>query len=433
MTATEDPAVPPAISADRTGMLALWGANGISMLGGSMTTLAVPWFILATTGSAAKTGLVGTAIALGGMVAPVLSGPLIDRLGFKRASVLTDVADAVLVAAIPLLYAADLLQFWHILVLAFLIQSMNAPGDAARYALVPGLAHRAALTIERANAVDRGIARSTMLVGPLIGGLLIAVIGPTNVLLLDALTFLASALLVALFVRPGSHEKGGAAAAQASRSYRSELLVGLRFVFANGLLLSVVLLVSLANALDAALGAVVLPVYALQVWGSATSLGVLTSAISAGMLIGIAVFGAIGHHMPRRLTVLLGGAGGALFLYGGLALTPPLGVMVVLVVLGGILAGPIIPLLFTVVQSHTPTELYGRVFGAMQSLTAVLPALSMTIVGLLIEGTGLVPTIVALGVLYLVVTLGMLMNPVLRRMDADRTANAAEDRPVTSP
>jgi hypothetical protein len=57
----------------------------------------------------------------------------------------------------------------------------------------------------------------------------------------------------------------------------------------------------------------------------------------------------------------------------------------------------------------------------------------MTIVGLLIEGTGLVPTIVALGVLYLVVTLGMLVNPALRRMDTDRTADTAEDRPVTSP
>ncbi len=433
MAATEDTVVREPARRDRTGLAAFWSANGISMLGGAMTTLAVPWFILETTGSAARTGLVGTALALGGMFSPVLSGPLIDRLGFKRASVLADVAAALLVAAIPLLHAAGVLAFWHLLVLAFLIQGVNGPGDAARYALVPGLAHRAGMTIERANAVDRGIARGALLVGPLVGGVLIAVIGPTNVLLLDALTFLASAVLVALFVRPGSHEEGSAAAAQTSRSYRSELLVGLRFVFANGLLLSVVVLVSLANALDAALGAVVLPVYALQVWGSATSLGVLTSAISAGVLIGIAVFGAIGHHLPRRLTVLLGGAGGALFLYGGLALTPPLGVMVVLVVLGGILAGPIVPLLFTVVQTHTPTELYGRVFGAMQSLTAVLPALSMTIVGLLIQGTGLVPTLVALGVLYLVVTLGMLVNPALRRMDTDRTTDTAEDRSVTSP
>ncbi len=48
----------------------------------------------------------------------------------------------------------------------------------------------------------------------------------------------------------------------------------------------------------------------------------------------------------------------------------------------------------------------------------------MTIVGFVIEGAGLVPTIVALGALYLLLTLGMLLNPALRRMDADRTESA---------
>jgi MFS family permease len=424
MAITEETAVQEPVSRNRTGLLAFWGANAISMLGGAMTTLAVPWFIFETTGSAARTGLVGTALALGGMLSPVLSGPLIDRLGFKRASVLADVAAALLVTAIPVLYATDALAFWHILVLAFLIQSVNGPGDAARYSLVPGLAHRAGMTIERANAVDRGIARGVLLVGPLVGGLLVAVIGPTNVLLLDAVTFVASAILVALFVRPTSHEEG-AAAPEAGRGYRAELLVGLRFVLSSSLLLSIALLVSLANALDAALQMVVLPVYAVEIWGSSTSLGALSSSIGAGALIGTAVFGAIGHRMPRRLTVLLGGAGGALLLFGGLALTPPLGVMLSLAVLGGVAGGPIVPLLFTVVQTHTPTDMYGRVFGALQSLTAVAPAISMTIVGVVIEGAGLVPTIVGLGVLYLVLTIGMLLNPALRAMDADRTVPAA--------
>jgi MFS family permease len=430
MVTTEDRAGHEAVSRDRSGLFAFWAANGISMLGGAMTTLAVPWFIFETTGSAARTGLVGTALAVGGMLSPVLSGPLIDRLGFKRASVLADVAAACLVATIPLLHAADMLAFWHILVLAFLIQGVNGPGDAARYSLVPGLAHRARMAMERANAVDRGVGRATMLIGPLVGGVLIAVLGPANVLLLDALTFVASAVLVSVFVRPSGHEKGRLAAAPRPRgAYRAELFVGLRFVFASSLLLSVAVLVSLANALDAALQLVVLPVYATEMWGTPTSLGALTSALGAGALIGTAIFGAIGHRMPRRLTVLLGGAGGSLLLFGGLATTPPLGVMVILAVIGGIVAGPIVPLLFTVVQTHTPPDLYGRVFGALQSLTAAAPAVSMTVVGLVIEGLGLVPTIVALGALYLVLTLGMLLNPALRRMDADRPA----DQPVATP
>ena len=71
---------------------------------------------------------------------------------------------------------------------------------------------------------------------------------------------------------------------------------------------------------------VVLPVFARDNWCNPTALGALVSAIGAGALVGAAVFGAIGHRMPRRLTFLVAGAFGALLLYGGLALTPPLGV-----------------------------------------------------------------------------------------------------------
>src|SRR3712207_5159879 len=192
MTAVDNTVVHRPRPADRSGLLALWGANGISALGSAMTNLAVPWFILQTTGSAARTGLVATAMTAGAVISGVLSGPLIDRVGFKRFSVLTDVVSALLVAAIPWLYAAGALPFWLILVLVFVITCMQGPGDAARYALVPGLARRAGTTIERANGVDRAVAKATLLVGPIVGGVLIAVLGPENVLYVDAVTFGAS-------------------------------------------------------------------------------------------------------------------------------------------------------------------------------------------------------------------------------------------------
>lgn len=426
MTVTEKTTVHSSSRADRAGLLALWGANGISALGSAMTNVAVPWFILQTTGSAARTGLVATAMTLGAVISGMLSGPLIDRFGFKRSSVLTDVASAFLVAGIPFLYAAGALPFWLILVLVFVITCVQGPGDAARYALVPGLAHRAGTTIERANGVDRVIAKATLLVGPIVGGVLIAALGPQNVLYVDAVTFTASAVLVALFVHPRSHEEGAAAAARTGRSYRADLLVGMRFVFSNALLLSMVTVVSVANALDGSLMTVVLPVYARDIWGSPAAYGTLVSAIGAGALIGAAIFGAIGHRMPRRLVFLVAGAGGAVLLYGGLALTPPLGVMLVLALLGAVVAGPIVPLIFTVVQTATPAEVYGRVFGALQSLSAALAPPVIAVVGFVIEGAGLVPTIVALGVVYLAVTLGMLLNPVLRHLDDERTEPGAD-------
>ena len=75
MAATENAAARTLVAADRRGILALWGANGVSALGGQMTNVAIPWFMLETTGSAAKTGLVATAIIAGGVVSAGLSGP----------------------------------------------------------------------------------------------------------------------------------------------------------------------------------------------------------------------------------------------------------------------------------------------------------------------------------------------------------------------
>ena len=79
-----------------------------------------------------------------------------DRLGFKRAGVLADLACGAIVAAIPLLYLAGVFTFWQLL-LVFVLSCINAPEDSARYALIPGLAGRARMPLERANAADRAI------------------------------------------------------------------------------------------------------------------------------------------------------------------------------------------------------------------------------------------------------------------------------------
>jgi hypothetical protein len=183
------------------------------------------------------------------------------------------------------------------------------------------------------------------------------------------------------------------------------------------MLLSIVLVAAVANGLDAALGSVVLRVYAGEIWDSPTSLGGLISALGARTLIGTAILGAIGHRIPRRVTFLLSGAGGALLLYGGLALTPPFPVLLVLVVLGGIVGGPILPLMQTVAQTDTPADMYGRVSCALQSMTAAFVPFATAIVGFVIVGVGLIPTVIGLGPVYVAIALGMLLNPALHRID----------------
>jgi MFS family permease len=85
--------------------------------------------------------------------------------------------------------------------------------------------------------------------------------------------------------------------------------------------------------------------------------------------------------------------------------------------LGGLISGPINPVYETVVQEKTPPQMLGRVFGALQSLAMVGIPLGTLVSGFAVEGLGVIPTIAAMGVIYVAVTLSMYIRPALRQMD----------------
>jgi MFS family permease len=346
------------VVADRRGLYALLTAEGTSQVGNGMTIVAGPWLVLETTGSAARTGIVAGALAIGGVISAVLGGPLVDRLGLKRASVFADLASAATVAAVPLLYLAGILQFWQLVLLVFLLSSLNANGDTARFGLVPFLAGRAGMPIERANAADRAIIRLGTVLGPVLGGILIAALGAANVLFVDTVTFIISALLVGLGV-PAAANRAGRTEAEGRRSYLAELAEGLRFIRASTVLLWMILIATVGNFLDKPLMVVILPVYAKTIYGSPTSLGLAIGAFGAGALMGSLVFGAIGRGWPRRVTFLACWVLGPLVIFGTLAATPPLWVVVPAGFVGGLLFGPINPIASNVIQEHTPPACWG--------------------------------------------------------------------------
>ena len=404
---------------DRRPVYALLTAAGISQVGNMMTVVAGPWFVLETTGSAAKTGLVGAALALG-LLMPILGGPLIDRLGFRRGMVLADLVSGVTVASIPALHLAGLLDYWHIVVLVFILTSVNAQGDTAGLALVPALARLAHMPIERVNARDRAIARLGSVLGPLLAGVLIAGIGAANVLFVDAGTFAISALLVAAGV-PGSVDarerrpvEGG------GRRYFAELADGLRFVRSKTFLLSMILVATAGNFFDQPLLTVIAPVYAKEIYGSPASFGALVGSFGAGAFAGSLLFGAVGRTWPRRRTFLTSYVVGAGLIYGTLALSPPLAVAIIAAIAAGLAFGPVNPIFATVTQENTPPHLLGRVFGALTAIAQAAFPIGAAIAGFAVQRAGLIPTIVGMGVVYVVLTIGMFFNPALRGMDVRR-------------
>lgn len=403
---------------DRAPFFALMAANTVAQVGHMMTAVAVPWLVLETTGSAAQVGLVGAAIAIGAIVPALLGGPLVDRLGLRRTSVAADLICCVTVASIPALHLLGVLEFWQLVVLVFILSSCNSQGDTGRFALIPGLARRAAMSLERSNATDRAIARAGQLIGPLLAGVLIPVIGPANVLFVDAGTFAVSAMLVSFGVPSAVAALSGSEQRSTMRNYRAALSEGLRFVIGNRLVLSIILLCLVGNFFDVPLLTVVLPVYAKEIFGSPQSLGLMLGSLAAGTLAGTILFGAFGQKLPRRQLFLWGWLLVVLITYGALSATVPLTAIVLAGVVGGLAAGPINPILETVLQENTPPQLMGRVFAAFLAFAQAGIPFGAAIAGFAIERAGLIPTIAAGATVYVLVIVLMFLNPALRRMDA---------------
>ena len=401
---------------DRRPMYSLLTAAGISQVGNTMTIVAGPWFVLQTTGSAAKTGLVGAALALG-LLVPILGGPLVDRLGFRRGSVLADIVSGATVASIPALHLAGLLEYWHIVVLVFILASVNSQGDTARLALVPALARLAHIPVERVNARDRAIVRLGSVLGPFLAGALIAGIGAVNVLFVDAGTFSISALLVTVGVPRSVDARERRPVEGGRRRYLAELAEGLRFVRSTTFLLSMILVATVGNFFDQPLLTVVAPVYAKDIYGSPASFGALVGSFGAGAFAGSLLFGSVGRTWPRRRTFLTSYVVGAAIIYGTLALSPPVAVAIVAAIAAGLAFGPVNPIFATVTQENTPPHLLGRVFGALTAIPQAAIPIGAVLAGVAVQRAGLIPTIVGMGLIYVAVTIGMFFNPALRGMD----------------
>src|SRR6266540_7286317 len=118
-------------------LYSLFIANAISLVGSVFSLIAIPWFVLQTTGSATQTGITGFFNVLPVVLAGFFGGTLVDRLGYKRTSIIADIASGITTALIPLLYFTIGFEFWQLMVLVFLGALLDTPGSTARSALVP--------------------------------------------------------------------------------------------------------------------------------------------------------------------------------------------------------------------------------------------------------------------------------------------------------
>ncbi|MET0741528.1 MAG: MFS transporter [Candidatus Nanopelagicales bacterium] len=207
-----------------------WTARTLSVGGAVFTYVALPVIVYDLTGSPLVTSLVATFEALPYLLFGLVAGALADRLDRKRVMVVADVANAAILGSIPVAAWLDALTVLHVLVAAFLSQAVFVFFDTANLGALPVLVGRD--RIVAANSAIWGTASLLDVVMPAAAGALLAVVTAPTVVSIDALTFLASALLIRSISRAMSG-RDASATNTGLAALRGEVADGLRWLVAH--------------------------------------------------------------------------------------------------------------------------------------------------------------------------------------------------------
>jgi MFS family permease len=395
----------------------LLAANAISWTGNVLANMAIPWFVLSTTGSATKTGITAFFTFLPTIGAALFGGAIVDRWGYKRTSMLADITSGFTVALIPLLHSTVGVAFWQLQVLVFMGALLDAPGSTARDALLPDVTKHAHLRVERTTALNDAIQRSARLVGAPIAGVGIAVLGPTLLLWIDAATFFVSALLVAVWIPTPTGSPPVLTTPTANRStYWSDLKEGIRFIGQDRLLTTMIAVVMITNFVDTSWSAVVQLVYVNALWGSAVYLGWLSVVFGIAALSGAMFFGMVGPHLPRRPTYICLSITAGLR-YWVFATFPDWSMLLVMQAMTGLSVAPLNPLMQSTQFERIPHAMRARVLGTMTAGVFAAIPLGVLCSGYVIEHVGLRSTLLMLGLVHSATTCSLIVNPALRQLN----------------
>src|SRR3954471_22920679 len=162
--------------------------NGISMI-------AFPWLVLQRNGSALDASIVAMAGTLPLLVATLIAGAAVDYLGRRRVSMISDALSALSVVAVPVIALTFGMEAINVAVLAGLAALgalFDPAGMTARETMLPEAAHRAGWTLDHANSVYEAVFNLSYIVGPGVGGLMIATLGGVNTMWVTAGAFVLS-------------------------------------------------------------------------------------------------------------------------------------------------------------------------------------------------------------------------------------------------
>ena len=395
-------------------LLGLLTAELVSLTGSSMTFVALPWFVLVTTGSTAKMGWVLAAEMLPIAIFGIPAGTVIAKLGAKKTMLISDAARGPLMLVIPILHSTGHLSFPALLATTFAIGIFAAPYFASSRLVVPEVAGEDEQAVASVNAVLSGANQVTQLAGPVLAGVLIGLTTPATVLVVDGCTYIFSFLVILIVVRAGKRVE---AAAQ-----QKGVLSGLKFLLGDSLLGPMMIAACVINFVAQG---IVLGVQAIDFFrynASGHVVGLLFAGFGVGALAGAVVAQQLTQKVPllKLAAVAIVAMPLPLFL-----LSPTTPWPVATVIIAGfafftpLVNAPVIGILTV----RTPAELRPKVMTAVMTVATMAGPLGFIAAGYLLQHVALGSFFIGLPALLTVG--GLFFAAVLLRHRDDAPAEVA--------
>lgn len=413
----------------------LFTGEGISLLGDQFYFIAMPWLVLAMTGSTLTLGIILAVQGLPRALFMLVGGAMTDRFSPRRVMIASNLARLCLVTLLATAVLGGVIQVWMLYVVAVLYGVADGFFFPAQSAIVPQLSPLDHL--QTANAFIQGLDQVSQFIGPVLAGALIGAFvsgavgleGVGLAMILDAATFVVSvALLAAMRV---DRDAPRAAPEDGERSVLAAIKEGLAYMWADPVLRMLLLLILAVNFL--AVGPLLVGIPALareRLPGGVQAYGAAMSAFGGGSLVGLGLAGGLPRPPARIIGSLLLGVC-AVFAVGMVLLgfAHSLVGTLVPVALMGLAAGYLTVSFFTWIQARTPQRIMGRMMSLIIFASVGLVPLSQALSGA-VAGWSLTGLFVGAAVLLAVVVARAWFVPALRAMGTEMGAAPGEAAPA---
>jgi MFS family permease len=365
----------------------LWQGQFVSSMGSQAFSIAMMFWIKHATESATLMGLIMMVSQIPAVLLGPLGGSFADRHSRRSIIIWCDLLRGLLVLSLASVMfldpeATDLILAC-LFVVAVLGASLGAFFRPAIAAAIPDIVPPERLA--SANSMNQSSMQASVLAGQSVGGVLFRVLGAPVLFLVDGLTYLFSAVSELFITIPQKLAPPSDESTSAFQRFKSDTVDGLRYVWRNRGLRDLIFAASLLNFFFVPI-IVLLPFYVEDTLGATTDwYGFVVAAFGLGALLGYLAAGTLKLSGPRRAALVIASLIGMALTLGGLGLVSTTHAALVLMFVTGLLNGYLNINIATIIQVTTPSEIRGRVFGVMGTVSGGLAPLAMGLAGVVAD------------------------------------------------